>query len=278
MILSKDELRKAQLLMLSILKEVHRVCEENGIHYFLSDGTLIGAVRHNGFIPWDDDIDIGMLREDYEKFCLHAHEILPKNLVIQNEYTDSGYGQCYSKVVLQGTKWLEHDAKKTSRKYSGLYIDIFVYDKIATDKKKQKKQSRIFKFIRFLIYAKQGYWTTYKNRLKQFIFNVCYGLAKIITLFIPAKALLKQRNKIIFKYRDLTEDYTITKFGGSYLKNINPLESFKNLELHQFEDTQFYIPCAYDSILRNLYGDYMKIPDASEIQSHGIEEFDFGEY
>ncbi len=278
MILSKDELRKAQLLMLSILKEVHRVCEENGIHYFLSDGTLIGAVRHNGFIPWDDDIDIGMLREDYEKFCLHAHEILPENLVIQNEYTDPGYGQCFSKVILQGTKWVENVAKKTSRKYFGLYIDIFPYDKITVDKKKQKKQGKLFKLIKFLIFTKLGYKISYKSHFRQFVYNTCYGIAKIITMFVPAKVLFKQRNKIIFKYKDLTEDYIITKFGGSYLKNINPLESFKNLELHQFEDTQFYIPCAYDSILRNLYGDYMKIPDASEIQTHGIEEFDFGEY
>ena len=199
MTLSDQDLKHAQKVMLYILKEVHKVCEKNNIKYFLDSGTLIGAVRHNGFIPWDDDIDIGMLREDYEKFCLHAHEILPENLVIQNEYTDPGYGQCYSKVILQGTKWLEHDAKKVSRKYSGLYIDIFVYDKIAADKKKQKKQNKLFKLIKFLIYAKLGYWTTYKNPLKQFIFNVCYGLSKIITMFVPAKALLKQRNKIIYK-------------------------------------------------------------------------------
>ena len=74
--LSPEVLRTAHRLMLKILKEVHRVCEENGIRYFLSDGTLIGAVRHNGFIPWDDDIDISMLRSDYDRFCKIAPEKL----------------------------------------------------------------------------------------------------------------------------------------------------------------------------------------------------------
>lgn len=74
--LAENDLRKAQLLMLKILKAVHKVCEENDIKYFLSDGSLIGAVRHEGFIPWDDDLDIGMLRKDYEKFLKIAQDKL----------------------------------------------------------------------------------------------------------------------------------------------------------------------------------------------------------
>ena len=81
MTISNKDLRKAQLLMLKILKEVHKICEENNIKYFLSDGTLIGAIRHQGFIPWDDDLDIGMLREDYEKFCKIAPQILSENFI-----------------------------------------------------------------------------------------------------------------------------------------------------------------------------------------------------
>ena len=136
MILKNNDLRKAQLLMLKILKEIHNICVKNNIKYFLSDGTLIGAIRHNGFIPWDDDLDIGMLREDYEKFCSIAQEELPEEFVLQTQKTDKGYGLQFGKVILKNTIWIEKVAKNTKRDYSGLYIDIFPYDKIPEDKRR----------------------------------------------------------------------------------------------------------------------------------------------
>ena len=120
-------MRKVQLTQLEIAKEIKRVCEENDIRYFLADGTFLGAVRHKGFIPWDDDMDFGMLRADYEKFCRIAPSKLKPEYCLQTWYTDPNYSLPFGKVMKRGTVYLE--SKKTRRlKENGFYVDIFPYD------------------------------------------------------------------------------------------------------------------------------------------------------
>lgn len=272
----QEDLRKAQLLMLKILKEVHRVCEENNIKYFLSDGTLIGAVRHNGFIPWDDDVDIGMLREEYEKFCKIAPEKLGEEFFFQTTETDPGYGLQFGKVMLKETKWIECAAFNTERKYNGIYIDIFSYDKICRNKTKQKLHYSKYRFVTGVIFVKQNYKfadkLSFSQKLKRLIKNV-------VASMIPLKQFLKWREKICCKYENhRTEDILVTKYGGNFYKNQNELLSLKELILHKFEDEQFYIPRDYDTVLRNLYGDYMTLPPEEKRQGHGILEYDFGHY
>lgn len=101
--MERDVLRRVQLIELEIAKEVKRVCDENGIRYFLYRGTFLGAVRHKGFIPWDDDMDIGMLRSDYEKFCRIAPQKLDKAYCFQNWHTDQNYALPFGKVRKRNT-------------------------------------------------------------------------------------------------------------------------------------------------------------------------------
>lgn len=129
--------RKAQLLMIKILKEVHRICTENNIKYFLHFGTLIGAVRHNGFIPWDDDIDVGMLRPDYERFLQIVKNKLGNDFIFQNSSNDRGFAYCFSKIMLKDTIWIEQSSVQTSKKYNGIYIDVFPFDKVPADENKR---------------------------------------------------------------------------------------------------------------------------------------------
>ena len=105
--MEQDILRKLQLTQLEIAKEIRRVCEENDIRYFLCCGSFLGAVRHQGFIPWDDDFDIGMLREDYERFCRIAPEKLKPEYCLQSWHTDSRYALPFAKVRKRGTLLLE---------------------------------------------------------------------------------------------------------------------------------------------------------------------------
>ena len=125
--MEKELLRKVQLTQLEIAKEIRRVCDENNIRYFLACGTFLGAVRHQGFIPWDDDMDIGMLRSDYEKFCRIAPQKLKPEDCLQTWYTDPNYSLPFGKVLKRNTPYLE--SKKTRKlKENGFYVDIFPYD------------------------------------------------------------------------------------------------------------------------------------------------------
>lgn len=276
MILPPDDLRKAQLLMLKILKEVHRVCEENGIRYFLSDGTLIGAVRHNGFIPWDDDLDIGMLREDYEKFIDIAPKKFGKEFCLQIYKTDCGYGHQFGKVLLSGTKWIEQVAIRTSRLFSGIYIDIFPYDKIPTGRLKQEFLSFTYKFWKSQVLIKQKY-VFYRN-IHGFFHKSYFIVKKAIGLLFSLDYSVRKRDSICMRYKDRDKNFCITKYGGNFWKNQNRPESFATFVLHTFEDSEFYIPSDYDSILTNLYGDYMMLPPPEKRCNHGIVEYDFGDY
>lgn len=275
MTISNNDLRKAQLLMLKILKEVHKICEENNIKYFLSDGTLIGAIRHQGFIPWDDDLDIGMLREDYEKFCKIAPQILSENFILQNFQTDKGYGLQFGKVILKNTVWIEKVAKNTNRQWSGIYIDIFPYDNITENKKMQKLINRLYIFIQGLILIKFKYIniSNYESMAKK----LKYVLKKIYLCTISKKLLIYIRDSICKRYLNKSKTL-VTKYGGNFYKNQNPYNFYKDLTLQKFEDTSFYIPKNYDKILKNLYGNYMEIPPIEKQRQHGIEYFDFGNY
>ena len=275
MTISNKDLRKAQLLMLKILKEVHKICEENNIKYFLSDGTLIGAIRHQGFIPWDDDLDIGMLREDYEKFCKIAPQILSENFILQNFQTDKGYGLQFGKVILKNTVWIEKVAKNTNRQWSGIYIDIFTYDNITENKKMQKLINRLYIFIQGLILIKFKYIniSNYESMAKK----LKYVLKKIYLCTISKKLLIYIRDSICKRYLNKSKTL-VTKYGGNFYKNQNPYNFYKDLTLQKFEDTSFYIPKNYDKILKNLYGNYMEIPPIEKQRQHGIEYFDFGNY
>lgn len=272
MILNEQELKKAQMIMLMILKKFVSMCEENGIAYFLHGGTLLGAVRHDGFIPWDDDIDVGMLREDYDKF----RELLEKensDFVLQNYDTDEGFGFPFSKLVLKETKWIENFAKNTDRKFQGIYLDIFPFDKVPNNERLQKKIYKRIKILRAIIHSKQNYDSQFSNKLKCIIFKSL----RIFTKPINVKYFQEKQIKLSLKYRKLTEDYSITYFGGDFFENINPEIYFTDLVKHKFEDTEFYISKEYDKILTKMYGDYMTPPEDKSYK-HQIIEYDFGPY
>lgn len=271
----QEDLRKAQLLLLKILKEFHRICVENDIKYFLSDGTLIGAVRHNGFVPWDDDLDIGMLREEYEKFCKMAPEKLGEEFFFQTIDTDSGYGFQFGKVILRRTKWIDPVSIHSKKAYGGIYMDVFPYDKICRNKMEQKFHYLKYRFVDGVIFMKQDY--TYNGRLT-FAQKIKRGIKLIAAAVIPLEQFLRWRERICRRYEICGTEALVTKYGGNFYRNQNELKVFTDLQLHRFEDGMFYVPRDYHSVLGNLYGDYMALPPVEKRRGHGILEYDFGEY
>lgn len=122
------ETRPAQLIMLDILKQVRTICEKHNIKYWIDAGTLLGCVREGGFIPWDDDLDIAMLREDYDKFKEIAQKELPEGYFFQTKETDQDYIHNFAKIRKEGTLLIETGEKYPEKYHQGIFIDIFPFD------------------------------------------------------------------------------------------------------------------------------------------------------
>jgi lipopolysaccharide cholinephosphotransferase len=274
MAMNSEDLRKVQLLQLKILKEAHRVCEKHHIKYFLSDGTLIGAVRHRGFIPWDDDIDIGMLRDEYEKFCSICKTELSDEYFLQTMETDPGFVGLYAKLLLGNTVWIEQVDKNCDKQF-GVNIDIFPYDVISKNKIKQFFQNKLFVLLKLILRERKKYMVEVPVGIHK---QIIYTISRKILNILNDNQLKYLLYKTIVKHcrNNTRKECLVTKFGGNYYRNKNRKSSFEKLISVQFEDAFFPIPAEYDSILINLYGDYMTLPPESKrVNAHDIYSYKF---
>lgn len=270
------DLRKAQLLQLKIAKEIQRVCEENHIPVFIFAGTLLGAVRHKGFIPWDDDLDVAMLREDYDKFLQIAPKSLGEEFFLQNWETDPEYALPFSKVLLKNTHYTERNIG-SAHIQDGIYVDIFVLDNVPRDEKLQKKHDRSTYLLQRLLLAKNGYcpWQDGETVKK-----LIYQCLKLAALPFSRKSLQKRLDRQMRKYSGGTAE-CVTAIGGcyGYQKEKLKREWAVNLASFPFEDTELPGIADFDAYLSYLYGDYMTPPPESERENrHGIMRVDFGPY
>ena len=262
-------LRENQLAALEILKKVASICDREGFKYFLAYGTLIGTIRHNGFIPWDDDLDIWMPRPDYEKFLSyfeeHKEELMP--LMAFNQRTCSQYPYMITRI--SDTKyWL--DVVNEKNYGIGTFIDIYVLDGIGSDLKKAKKIGRKAKvYSSFLFQA---------TRVK-FQMGITKGLKKRVLKF-PVYCYAKLRGKQYFinKLQGLVDrnSYEDSNYIGviSWCVNdereIMQKDWYKNVLRHKFEDADFNIPGGYDKILTQIYKNYMQKPPEKDRVPHHL--------
>ena len=236
-----------QQAMLEILKEFDRVCKALNIPYVLFAGTLLGAVRHEGFIPWDDDLDVLLLRDDYERFLKSAPErINTERFYLQKEFGDH-WPMFFSKLRMNGTTCIERFHPKDHAMHQGIYIDIFPCDDAAGT-----GLGRVFQFASSkVVIAKSLYERGYDTndwRKKLFI-TLCRPL--------PMAPFLR-----IVKKGKVNGKYVHSFLGGasSYVKNIYPRNMFAKTVCLRFEDEYYPVPQEYDTLLRQLFGDYRKAP------------------
>ena len=236
-------LRKQQLRMLEILLYIDKVCKENDIKYWLSSGTLLGAVRHGGFIPWDDDLDIEMLREDYEKFI----KVFPNNedFVLQTCKTDPNYFRTFAKVRDLHSQISEFDIDKYY-KYRGLYVDVFSIERVP------RKICRFYGGIFEVI----GRWR-YKFASTKVVWLAIKGFQQLMLWSIP---IVRPIFKIFTK--DLHHSY-----GSGFLKERH-IEDIYPLSDVQFEGYVFPAPYDVDNYLKIIYGEYNKLPNPDSIVIH----------
>ena len=146
---SADELDMIQKLELKILKEIIRICKKENIEYFLIGGSALGAIRHEGFIPWDDDIDVGMTRENYDNFLKVAEQYLGEEFYLQSPSFDRQSPYSYSKLMLKGTLFLEY-AQRNLKTQSGIYVDIFPFDEVPDNESENERQFKAVQFYKKL--------------------------------------------------------------------------------------------------------------------------------
>lgn len=271
--MDRELLRKVQLTQLEIAKEIKRVCEENNIQYFLCFGTLLGAVRHKGFIPWDDDMDMGMIRSEYERFLKIAPQKLKPEYVLQTWHSDPEYPLPFAKVRKRGTVYLEN--KSARMKENGFFVDIFPYDfQPATEEEREYvNKQRVDLFRTKLMKSKFTPWMeegkiNWKKRGG-------YLYYQMKALLVSGEELARRHDELVMSYGE--NDLLYWQEGIGVMRKIK-LEWCTELTEYEFEGEQFKGSKYYDEVLRTSYGNYMQLPPENERENrHQIAEVDFGE-
>lgn len=244
----KSEINELQKIQLSMLKDFDAVCQKHRISYQLFSGTALGAVRHKGFIPWDDDIDVVMLREDYERFFDSASKELDSNkYYVQREFSEH-WPMFFSKLRLNGTTYIEKYHSHDARIHQGIYIDIFPCDNLSDNRLMQKLQYIASKIVIAKSLYARGYETN--STVKKCFMQFCRILPTE-----PFKRLCIRRN-------DSSSLKVHTFFGGGkkFERSIYLREWFEQSVKMRFEDSEFPVSAHYDEMLRVMYGDYMIMP------------------
>ena len=276
--LTPETLRKLQLVELKALDEVKRICELHNLKYFLIAGNLIGAIRHKGFIPWDDDIDIGMMRSDYDKFIEYCKTDLDtEHFFLQTPSTEKGNGDFeLARIRINGTKFVEKHRKDLNL-HNGIFVEVFPYDDLPDSNLHSFFYGNTFIMLKKAAGVRLGYHYGENSKLKKTVLAVITFFSKII----PLDKLVKMLDNYHLKYQNPNSKWVFLMAGGtSYKKERHLRKTVTELTTTEFEGKQYPIPKDYDTFLTEQYGDYMTPPpeDKRVNNYHTIEEIDFGPY
>ncbi|MFR1707971.1 MAG: phosphorylcholine transferase LicD [Clostridium sp.] len=260
--MDKNILRKLQLTQLEILLEVVRICDKNNLTYFLIGGTLLGAIRHNGFIPWDDDLDIGMPRSDYEKLIEICKTQLDEKYILHHLSTDKEYWLPFAKIRKNNTLFNEKNIQHVDC-HKGIFIDIFPLDNGNKQSSKlQSIQAKISKYLSNIIIIKkigtQGKSLGIKLKLGEIIFKL-----------IPIKFINKINNKIMSVNKNDDSKFFINLGSNyNYIKQTIPKEKYFPPTKVEFEGVYLNVPRDYDYVLKRIYKNYMELPPEDKRYTH----------
>lgn len=266
--------RKLRELEVKIALEIQRVCEKNGLRCFLVYGTLLGAVRHGGFIPWDDDMDMGMLREDYDKFAEACKTDLGEEFLWQSWDTDPSYPFPAGKVRLKGTHTKEKFAIEGVE--DGIYVDVFPFDAVPGGVWAKRVQGWLCWLGKRMLWMKKGYGRCIRDesasqRLK-------YDLAAAVLKPIPYAWLKRRVARTMTRYNALPARQAVAPADYAYSRQIVERAWVDDLAPFEFEGRRFPAFREADAYLRRLYGDYMQLPPENERICHEFLQLDFGPY
>lgn len=265
--MNKQALEAIQNREYQILKEIKRICEKNNIPYVLIGGSCLGAVRHQNFIPWDDDIDIGMTRNDFESFKRACQTDLKSQYYFQDLFSEENCSLVFGKIRDKNSLVIEGYSEKVNIQ-KGIWVDIFPYDKIPKDMKKARKINIRISFLKSLLNIKCGYRYSVKGK-EIALFWIGYA----VSLFMPKMYLKNRIYQLMTRYNEKAGEYSYMTYGGFGIVEMLDEDICLNTTKHRFRDDDFPIPKDYKAYLTQLYGDYMQLPPESERENgHGIKK------
>jgi len=262
-------LRKLQLTELEILKDVIRVCKEENLRYFLMGGTFLGAVRHKGFIPWDDDIDISMPREDYDRFFEIAQEKLNDKYIYKN-FKKGNEKTIYFSRVEDKSVQIEDNSAITKRTRNA-WIDVFPLDGMPNNPIIRKfRQARLLYRRLLLQYSQFSIIVNQDLPNRPFLEKMLIKVGKIFNFekHLDTEKCLYKLDKVIRKSKYENSKYVANFMGAYKFKEMFKKEIYDNTAVYDFETEKVIAPKDYDFVLKQLYGDYMKIPPEHQQNKH----------
>jgi len=243
-----SELRRAQLKMLEILDVFDSICRKHSINYWIVSGTLLGARRHGGFIPWDDDLDVAVLQSDYERLLSVLEKKLPESLKLQARGTDKKYWFFYAKI--RDTKSRYHESNRNFE-YEGIFIDIFPIEPVPSVGFKRTVDKFLFSEMHF-------------EQAKSLSAKIKYS---VMISFIPLMRLVISLTRMYYKYFSSTKAYTYA-YGVFFYSPYN-MEYFFPVSEIMFEGKKYKAPHNVDKYLTDNFGsDFMVVPKAAKRRRH----------
>ena len=276
-----EERLQLQKTLLCILKDIHEVCVNNSITYFLVGGTALGAVRHKGFIPWDDDIDISMLREDWEKF----KKVFPIQMGEKYELEGPNYKgdtkNTFGKVYLKGTELVE--IQHINSPYNnGIYVDIFFYENVSDNSVIRKIDAKVTNFLNgvansqlYFKYPNECLKAFYSLNLHTRIYYLCRRMLGFLFSWISHKSLCSFLDRYQSRHK---KSETVTAPAGrkGYFGEMLHRTEILPARLIQFEGQDFYTFKNVEEYLRQLYGEnYMQLPPENKRERHCVYKLKF---
>lgn len=254
--MKQEVLDKLHNTLIEIMDEIDRVCKDAGITYYLTGGTLLGAIRHQGFIPWDDDMDIMIPRADYEKFCSIFSSVASSKFYLLSNEIDAHYWKSHAKICKRGTVYLEN-----AERSQNIFVDVFPLDEA-------NEKNSLFQKLRFsLIKA--------CDRIVCFRLYKGYnpGQAKILcylTIAFPINWIRVFQKRLMMLKKHKYDCYFVYEISGVYGsdRSLWPKLDFGQKEFAQFEGREYIIPSGYDRILSITYHDYMQLPPVEKRRTH----------
>lgn len=260
---------------MDLLAELDQICKKWEIPYFLTAGTLIGAVRHSGFIPWDDDLDVGLLR----KYCDRLEEACAQDLdpayYLHSWKTDPNSPNCFYKLKIKGTHYPEQIAAKSNMD-DGIFIDIFPFDNAPDDLRLRKRHHRKRVFLQKMLMLRARYDLGGNSKAKRFV----YALMRPVAFMRSLDSWRRSFQKLQQQYCHSDTKEAVNLCGAyAYERETQSKAVLENLTTHEFEGIPYPIPVDYDTFLRRQYGNYMQLPPEDQrVGRHNIVGLDFGDY